>query len=98
MPISVVVRTERGDEVAGLRDVQDHLPPSQRTDPDRRQVPFPLVVSGSEDDYPMLASVDPYGDTCFNNSRSRAWWRNSTVCKLPTSPKNSGRSSPASEP
>jgi hypothetical protein len=29
-------------------------------------VPFPLVVPGSEDDYPMLASVDPYGDTCFN--------------------------------
>jgi hypothetical protein len=65
VPIDVVVRTARGDNVALLRDVWPHLPPSQRVAPDRPEVPFPLV-EGNADNFPMLASVDPYGNTCFN--------------------------------
>ena len=66
MPINVVVRTERGERVASLDEMTAHLPGAERLGESHGTVPFPLVSAEDIDAYPMLASVDPYGLTCFN--------------------------------
>ena len=63
--ISIQVRSERHDVVAGIDDVAGSLP----------DAPVPLTAADLPDDrlhYPMLAYVDPLGDTCFNRLQTTA--------------------------
>ena len=69
MPISVVVRTERGERVASLAEMVEYLPSATSRDPHFGAAPFPLAPLDEPDAYPMLSSVDPYGLTCFNRQQ-----------------------------
>jgi hypothetical protein len=66
VPIDVVVRTERGERVASLGEMAEHVPRAEHPGVKFGTVPFPLAPLDQAEAYPMLASVDPYGLTCFN--------------------------------
>lgn len=66
VPISVRVRDERHRHIAWLADVASSTP---------GDVPIlegDMLPLGRYPDFPLLAYVDPYGDTCFNRQQARA--------------------------
>ena len=65
MPISVHV-AERGQRLLTLADVAELVPP-----PSSALTYLPLVDSRARMDFPLLAGVDPEGNTCFNQPQGR---------------------------
>ncbi|MBB5785977.1 hypothetical protein [Jiangella mangrovi] len=64
MPIAIRVRDERFRDIAQLQDVEDTLPGEPRV---LLESHLPL---GRADRYPLLAHIDPVGDTCFNRGQT----------------------------
>ncbi|WP_433615924.1 hypothetical protein ACQP2P_13150 [Dactylosporangium sp. CA-139114] len=67
MPISVWVCDERHQRLASLRDVLHLVPPPL---PPGWYEPF--VGPADHHRFPMLAHVDPYGNTIFNRTQMSA--------------------------
>jgi hypothetical protein len=65
MGTSVVVRDRGGETVIGLIDVAATLPP-----PPPPVQYTSLIAPGTEDAFPLLAGIDPYGSTIFNRQQS----------------------------
>jgi hypothetical protein len=65
VPISIEVRSDRGDRLARLDDVGNFLPTAP---PILTARDLPTDVKR----FPMLACVDPFGDTCFNRRQAAA--------------------------
>jgi len=57
MGLNIELQDELGDRIAGVDDSKNLL--------------ANLLPEVSGDDYPLLGSIDPYGDTVFNNLQMR---------------------------
>lgn len=66
MPISLRVRDESHRHIAWLADVASSTPgdvPALKAD---------MLPLGRYPEYPLMAYIDPHGDTCFNRAQSAA--------------------------
>jgi hypothetical protein len=66
VPISIRAESETHERIADLGDISASLP--QRPNP----LTAAMLPLGRPDDYPFLASIDPYGNTCFNGKQTNA--------------------------